>query len=185
MTSPLITLLAYALGLGAGVALLVGLLSGRPPGARGWALAAVAVAVVALGAGLPAKLRDGGYVFDQQRRTYAGTDERAAREKCLNDNGRPDLVEALAFARERMPEQARFYVTSTHSVACIMINLFPRRPVRPADLDPARDWQVLDGTIPAPLQDELPDPGDADPAGRYLVHSPSFVLVRPGEEVAE
>ena len=185
MTSPLITLLAYALGLGACVALVVGLLPGRPPGPRVWALAAVAVPVAALGATLPVKLRDSGHALDQQRQTYAGTAEQTAREKCLNDNGRPDLVDSLAFARERIPEDARFYVASTHSVACMMVNLFPRRPVRAADLDPARDWQVIDRKIPARLRGALPEPGDADPAGRYLVHSPAFVLVRPGEEVTE
>src|SRR5215216_4449601 len=94
LTSSLATLLALLLGLGAAV-LVVGSLLGRSvPDARRWTLAAVVITVVGLGATLPAKLRDTANALDSQRKGYAGTDERTAREKCLKDMNRPDLVDA-------------------------------------------------------------------------------------------
>lgn len=182
MSSPLITLAVLLIGLGAGVLLVASLLRGSSPAVHSWSLAAAIVAVVALGAYWPGKLRGSAQVLDGQRITYAATDERTAREKCLNDMGRPDLVQALAFAREQIPEDAEFAVTTNSpSVACLMINLFPRRPVAVAD--PARHWTVFDRTAPANVvedatrQQRLPEA-----ERRYLTHSPSFILVRPEPE---
>jgi hypothetical protein len=165
--SPLITLFLLVLGLAAGVLLLATLVPWRSPAGR-WALATAIVAVAVLAAHWPGKLRYSGQVLDSQR-ANAGTYERAARERCLHDMGRPDLVEALAFAREQIPEEARFEVkTNSPSSACLTINLLPREPLRAEDFDPSRDWIVLD-RVP---------PDDASSA-RNIVHSPSFILVRP------
>jgi hypothetical protein len=167
LSSPLITLLLLALGIAAGVLLLGSLVQWRSPAGR-WAVAAAIVAVAVLATHWPGKLRYSGQVLDSQR-ANAGTHEQAARERCLRDMGRPDLVEALAFAREQIPEDARFEVrTSSPSAACITINLLPREPLRTDDFDPSRDWKVLD-RVP---------PEDAS-SPRNIAHSPSFILVRP------
>jgi hypothetical protein len=168
MSSPLITFLLLMVGLAAGVLLVGGLVHQRGVAAR-WVGAAAIVAVAVLAAHVPAKVRDSGLVLDAQRTGNAGTSEAAARERCLHDMGRPDLVEELAFAREQIPEDARFRLrTHSPSLACFTINLLPREPVRRRDFDPARDWTILDGVPPE----------DAS-SPRNIVHSPSFILVRP------
>jgi hypothetical protein len=66
--------------------------------------------------------------------------------------GRTDLPADLAFARERMPANATYYArTRSQSVGCLMLNLFPREPVRRGDFDAARDWLILDGVAPSRL----------------------------------
>jgi hypothetical protein len=173
MSSPLVTLLLLVLGLGAGVLLVGGMIY-----PRSWAVAAALLGVTVLGVFLPVRLRDSGRVLQAQRASSAGVYEDEARERCLQDMGRADLVESLAFAREQIPEDARFALT-THSpsLACFTLNLLPREPVRSDDFDPARDWRILDR---AP-------PGRVDPpaTGEVVAHSPSFVLVRPEAAVAE
>ena len=144
MTSPPITLLLLLLGIGAGV-LLVGSLV-QP---RAWALAAALVAVLLLAVYLPVRLRDSGRVLDAQRVSNRGGTEQAARERCLLDMGREDLVQKLALARERIPEDARFRLkTDSPSLACFTLNLLPRQPARTRDFDPTRDWRILDGAGP-------------------------------------
>jgi hypothetical protein len=158
------------LGVGVGVLLVHGLIQTR------WALAAALVAVVLLGASLPARVRESGRILDAQRASNRGGNELAARERCLHDMGRADLVEALAFARAQIPEDARFKLrTNSPSLACFTVNLLPREPVRPADFDPARDWRILDRAPPGKVR---------PPGAGALVHSPSFVLVPP-DTVAE
>jgi hypothetical protein len=95
--------------------------------------------------------------------------------------GRPDLPAALAFAREQMPDGARYYArTRSPSVGCLMLNLFPREPVRSVDFDRARDWLVLDGVAPKELGTaDLRD--QARQTSRQVTGSPadSFVLIPP------
>ena len=175
MTSPLITLLLLLLGLGAGV-----LLVGSVFRTTSWPATAALVGVVLLAAALPVELRESSRVLNVQRVSNAGVSEPAARERCLNDMGRTDLVDALAFAREQIPEEARFSVRTTAlSPACFALNLLPRLPAPPDDFDPARDWTILDHVPPETVG--LPSE-DGAPPGRYLTHSASFVLVRPGAE---
>lgn len=144
MSSPLITLLLLLLGIG-----VAALLVGNSIPARPWALAAALVAVVLLGVYLPVRLRDSGQVLDAQRASNRGGTEQAARERCLLDMARPDLVERLALARDQIPEDARFRLnTNSPSLACFTINLLPRQPVRKKDFDPARDWRILDRAPP-------------------------------------
>jgi len=172
MTSPLITLLLLALGLTVGVLLLGSVVQQRPSAGR-WVVAAAIVAVVVLAAFLPSKVRNSGHALDGQRVAYAGINEPEAREHCLHDMGRNDLVEALAFTRKQMPEDARFRLkTDSPSYACFTINLLPREPVRPGDFDPARDWTILDGAAARA----------APSSPRHSVQSPSFILVRPEAE---
>jgi hypothetical protein len=159
------------LGLGVAVVLVGGLI--QPPS---WGLAAAIVAVVVLGVFLPGRLRDSGRVLDAQRAGNAGENELAARERCLHDMGRPDLVDTLAFAREQLPEDARFLLkVHDGSLACFTLNLLPRQPVRRRDFDPNRHWLVLDRAPPKELR--------SVPAGA-IAHSPSFVIVPPGAGVS-
>jgi hypothetical protein len=174
MPSPLVTLLFLVLGLTAGVLLVGSLVQQRPVSSR-WVVAAAIVGVVVLAAHWPGKLRVSGQVLDAQRAGTAAINEPAARERCLHDMGRADLVDALAFARMQMPDDARFYMeTDSPSLACLTINLLPREPVRRQDFDPARDWTILDGAAAR----------EASTSPRHLVHSPSFILVRPNAEAA-
>jgi hypothetical protein len=139
---------------------------------RSWALAAALVMVVVLGATLPARVRESGRILDAQRVANRGGFEQGARERCLLDMGRADLVEALAFAREQIPEDAHFALTTkSPSLACFTVNLLPREPVRPGGFDPARDWRILDQASPREVRRLAPTGG--------VVHSPSFVLVPP------
>lgn len=186
MTSSLVTSLAYILGLGAAALIVASLLGGERPRAQTWALAAAAVAVAVLAVGWPGKLRDSGKVLNDQRKTYAPTSEPVAKQKCLNDIGRPDLVEALAAARERMPEDAEYVVNSnTPVVPCLIMNMFPRRPLRSVDFDPERHWALFDGTAPEGVTTEAGRQAAlAEPARRYLTVSEALILARPESEVS-
>jgi hypothetical protein len=178
---PAINLLTSLLGI-AGAVLLIGaalvpLWSAR----ERWIAAVAVVTVVVLGVALPGKLRSGLEALDRQHDAYAASYEQLAHERCLRDMGRDDLPDALAFAREQIPEGARYYArTRSQSVGCLMLNLFPREPVRSQDFDSQRDWIVLDGVRPSKLatpalrrQARRTDLRDPDTA------SSTFVLVRP------
>lgn len=145
----------------------------------------VIVVVVAIGATWPYMLRNSVRGLDLQRQAYAGSPERIAREKCLNDASRPDLVDALAFARERMPDDARFRLLSESTILpCITLNLLPRRPAPADDFDTTRDWTIWLQAVPedvvreAVRQQQLPED-----RRRYLAHSSEFILVRPAPQV--
>lgn len=187
MTSSLVTSLAFILGLGAAALIVASLLGGQRPRAQTWALAALAVTVAVLAVGWPGKLRDSAKVLNDQRKSYAATSEPVAKQKCLNDIGRPDLVEALAAAREWMPEDAEYVVSSnTPVVPCLIMNMFPRRPLRSADFDPERHWALFDGTGPEDVKAKAErQAGLNDSARRYLAVSDSLILARPESEVSE
>jgi hypothetical protein len=178
VVGPLITLLAAVCGLAGGVLLVSSLLRPHWPSAPRWLAATSVVALVALGVGLPGKLQASLDALDVKHDTFSSTSESQARERCLRDMGRADLVEALAFARERMGEDARYHaITSAPSLACVILNLMPRRPVREVDFDPARDWIVLDGVAPEQLGGTLGE--RARRANRYVSYSDSFKLLPP------
>jgi hypothetical protein len=149
LNAPAITLAAALLGL-AGAMLLVTTLMVRDVRApRPWVAATTIVVVVVLAVALPGKLHGQLIRLDAQHDAFAATYEQQAHERCLHDMGREDLTAALAFARERIPQDATYHVaTRSPSVACLMLNLFPREPVRRADFDAARDWLILDGVSP-------------------------------------
>jgi hypothetical protein len=179
-------LLSLALGLAAAVMLVAGMVGGRWPAThRSVALALVVVVVVALGAALPSLLRERVYQLNVQRTANSEAAERVARERCLNDIGRPDLVGALAFAREQIPERARFrLVTGSAVVPCVIFNMMPRRPARPQDFDPASDWTLYDRSVPltvarAARRDARRPEGER----RYLAQSSTFVIAVPTDEV--
>ena len=181
MDSPAINLLTAVVGF-AGAVLLVGtLLTPLWPVRQRWIASVAVVAVVVLGVALPVKLKQGLDGLDAQHDAYAASYEQLAHERCLRDMGRDDLPAALAFAREQIPEGARYHArTRSQSVGCLMLNLFPREPVRSEDFDPASDWIVLDNVAPSDLatpalrrqarRTDLRVPGAA---------SPAFILVRP------
>jgi hypothetical protein len=131
---------------------------------------------VVLAAGLPGKLRANLDALGVQRGANAGTYEQEAHERCLHDLGREDLVQALAFAREQLPDDARYYV-HTRSTPCVMLNLFPSEPVRARDFDASRDWLVLDDLAGRDLPDGIAPAARA--ADRRVSFSPSFALVAP------
>lgn len=179
LSSPFVTLLCLALGLGAGVIVLKSLLpdTGRQ---RAWSLAVAVVAFAALAASAPAMLRDRVVGLDQQRKASAGTIERTARERCALDFSRPDLIPALAFVRAQVPEDGRFLLEPVTSLPCITLNLLPRVPVHERRFDPRRDWVVYDqarGSIVSRAQRDLALP-DAE---RRYVTAPglSVVVARP------
>ena len=168
LSSSLTTLLLLLAGLVAGVVILASLL---PRGPRVWLLAAVAAVFVALAAFTPGAAREGARGLDYQRTLNAGTSEIAARERCLNDIGRPELRAAAAFTRERIPEDARFLLRTNSQIRpCFTLNVLPRLPANEDDFDPERDWIVYDRAIPA---------GELENADRDLVYSDTFFLVRP------
>jgi hypothetical protein len=176
--SPLINLFTAACGLTIGVLVVSGMLADRWPVARRWVVATSAVIFVALGVGLPEKLHAQLDLLDGQHDTNSMTYEQQAHERCLNDMGRPDLAAALAFARDKMGDDAHYYAqTSSRSLACIVVNMMPSRPVRLADFDPARDWIVLDGVAPDQLGPELA--AQARQQDRFLSYSDSFRLLPP------
>ena len=172
--------MALVVGLSAAVALVVSVTRDRPVTGRSWLVAVAAVAVAALGATWPAKVRDAAYVLDQQRKAYSGTAEWESRARCLSDMGRADLVSALMFVRSQIPKDARYRLPKSASPACIAFSLLPREPVSHADFDPAADWAIYDRSIPAEVRQaarsEAPLP---ESQRRYLVHSANFVLARP------
>jgi hypothetical protein len=141
-----------------------------------WVAASSLVAVVVLAAGLPGKVRGNIDALDAQRKANAGTYEQQAHERCLHDLGREDLVQALAFARGQLPDDARYYV-ATRSIPCVMLNLFPREPVRAADFDAKRDWLVLDDAAGGDLPARVAPAARA--AERRISFSPSFALIAP------
>lgn len=175
MSGPAIDLITAVCGLGVGVLFVAGMLQRQWATPYRWVAAALLVTVVVLAAGLPGKLRADLDALDGQRKASAGTYEQQAHERCLRDLGREDLVEALAFARERLPDDARYYV-DTPSIPCVMLNLFPSEPVRAGDFDPKRDWLVLDaagGDLPEGIASA------ARAAERRVSFSPSFELIAP------
>jgi hypothetical protein len=186
LTSPLVTMVALLIGLGGAVVILASLLAGRRPRLQTWMLAAVAVTVAALAVTWPAKLRDSANVLNVQRHDFSGTSEAAARERCLNDIGRPDLVEALSVARRYMPPDAEFVVSSNSPVvSCLVVNMLPRRPVRSSDFDPAVHWALFDGTAAEDVRRETERQERlAEPRRRYLAASDAVILARPEDEVA-
>jgi hypothetical protein len=175
---PLISLLAAVFGLAGGVLLVSSLLKPQWPGRRRWVVANSVVVLVALGVGLPGKLHASLDVLDAKHDANSMTYEQQAHERCLQDMGRADLGEALAFARRRMGEDASYYAsTSSPSLACVILNLMPRRPVREVDFDPAHDWIVLDGVAPEQLGGTLGE--QARRADRFVSYSDSFKLLPP------
>ena len=176
MTSPAINLLTAVCGLGVGVLFVAGLLQRGWTTQYRWVAAASLVPVVVLAVGLPGKLKGDLDALNAQRRANAGVYEQQAHERCLKDLGREDLVGALAFVRERLPHDARYYVR-TPSIPCVALNLFPSELVRASDFDPRRDWLVLDRADP----DELPARVEsaARATDRRVEFSPTFALVSP------
>jgi hypothetical protein len=173
LTSPLTTLLILVVGLGVAAVLVVSLLPGWR-GARAWLPATLAVVVTALIATAPGAARDGVRGLQYQRTLNANLAEITARERCLNDIGRPDLVAAVALTRERLPEDARFRLeTGSQIRPCFTLNVLPRLPVPEGDFDPRQDWIIYDCTAPPDVLD------DADPD---LVLDDAFVLVPPEGE---
>jgi hypothetical protein len=182
LSSPVVTLLALVIGLGAAVALVAAITRGRFGGARAWLVAVAVVAVAGLAATWPVDLRDAATGIDEQRKAHAGTAEWEARARCLSDMSRPDLVEALDFARQVMPEDARYRLPTSTSPACLVTNLLPREPVHPANVDPARDWIIHDVAVPPEVrQAAVRDAQLPETQRRFLLHPPNFVLVRPEE----
>lgn len=184
LASPPVGFLFLLIGLAGGVLLAAALLPATVAGVRKWTIALVIVLVGAVGVTVPSMARNGWNALGQQRQAYAGNTEERTREKCLNDFSRPDLVAALRFAREQMPENARFLWRGNSPIACIAFNLLPRRPALPDDFDPDRDWTVFDRAVPedvarAAQRDQRRPVGER----QYLVLTPAFVLVRPRSEV--
>ena len=176
LDSPVITLLAALCGLGLALAVVSALLQPQWPARNRWAVAASVVAVVVLGVALPTKLQGSLNSLNAQRHVYAGTYERQAHERCLNDMGRPDLIGPLAAARKRIGEDGRYYArTTARSIACLIFNMFPSAPVAAPDL--ARDWILLDSVQPEQLEPGLREV--AQRRGIQLRKSPSFILVPP------
>jgi len=176
VTSPAINLLTAVCGLGIGVLFVRSLLQRQRPAQYQWVAAASLVPVVVLAAGLPGKLKGDLDALNAQRVANAGVYEQRAHERCLKDLGREDLVDALAFARARLPEGARYYVR-TPSIPCVALNLFPSELVRAGDFDPKRDWLVLDRADPDELPAEVQSAARA--TDRRIEFSPSFALVAP------
>jgi hypothetical protein len=143
--TPAINLITALCGLAGAMLIASTFIRPESPARRRWVASAVLVVVVVLGVALPGKLRGDLNALDSQHDAYGSTYEQLAHERCLRDMGREDLQAALAFARERIPDDATYYArTRSQSVACVMLNLFPREPVTRSDFDPARDWLVLD-----------------------------------------
>lgn len=184
MSSPLYFLLTALVGLGAAVFLLSDVAKRFRPARDRWILSAAVVGVVVLAASVPGKLHSSTRVLNEQRKLYRETGEDTARARCLNDMNRPDLVESLEFARQTIPGDAGFVVkTSAQSIACIMDNLFPRRPVREWEYDPASHWIVLDAVAPDQVSPDLGAIRDAAlDESRHVTHPPSLILVRPEGE---
>ena len=155
MSSPLITLLLLVLGVGFCMLLANSLIQ-----VRSWVLLAALVGVLLMAVYVPVGLRNSGLVLDGQRTANKGVYEEQARERCLLDMGRGDLVASLGRARAQIPEDARFSLT-THSpsLACFTLNLLPRLPVRQGDFDPTRDWRILDRAPPGKLEVVPPNSG--------------------------
>jgi hypothetical protein len=152
LDAPALNLATALLGLAGAVLLVLTLLVRDGRAGRPWVAATLIVVVVVLGVALPGKLRGQLQGLDAQHDAFASTYEQQAHERCLRDMGRADLATALAFARERIPAGATYYArTRSQSVGCVMLNLFPREPVRRADFDAARDWLILDGVPPSQL----------------------------------
>jgi hypothetical protein len=163
-------------GLAVGVLFVAGMMQRQWATPYRWVAASLLVAIVVLAAGLPGKLRANLDALDVQREANAGTYEQEAHERCLRDLGREDLVQALAFAREQLPDDARYYV-NTPSTPCVMLNLFPNEPVRAADFDATRDWLVLDDVAGGDLPARVAPAARA--AERRVSFSPSFALIAP------
>ena len=177
MSSPALTLLTALCGLGVGVLFVAGIFQRHWAAAYRWTAAASIVAVVVLAAGLPGKLKWQLDLLSGQRKANLNTYEQMAHERCLKDLGREDLVEALAFAREQLPDGARYHVR-TPSIPCVALNLFPSELVPLGGFDPKRDWLVLDRVDP---EGPLPKPiaPAARSADRRISFSPSFALIAP------
>jgi hypothetical protein len=179
--APALHLATALLGLAGAVVVVVSLLARDGRAARPWIAATAIVVVVVLGVALPSKLHVQFDALDAQHDAFASTYEQQAHERCLRDMGRPDLSAALAFARERIPEDATYYArTRSQSVGCLMLNLFPREPVRPGDFDAAHDWLVLDGVSATQLR----APALRERAGHLDLGVPgspseSFVVIPP------
>jgi hypothetical protein len=181
LDTPAIHLATALLGLVGAVVLVTTFLvrDGRTP--RAWIAATSIVVVVVLAVALPGKLRAELDALDAQHDMNGSTYEQQAHERCLRDMGRGELPAALAFARERIPDDATYYVrTRSPSVGCLMLNLFPREPVRRADFDPAGDWLIVDGVEAS----ELGTPALSERAAHEDLAVPgspseSFVVIPP------
>jgi hypothetical protein len=184
VASPLLTLVALVLGVAAAAVLVAALLRERGPDPRNRSLALLAVAVVGCVAIWPSQLRDRAAAVDAQRQSYSGTVERVARERCLGDYSRGDLVGPVGFARDVIPEDARFRLQTDAAVLpCLTLNLLPRRPAPATDFDPSRDWTIFDRVVPGAVRAAI-ERERRLPEGerRYLVFSPAFVIARPTGE---
>ena len=176
MSSPALTLLLTVCGLGIGVLFVAGVLQRHWPVRYRWLAAASLVTVVGLAVGLPGKVKGDLDGLNAQRKANALVSEQQAHERCLQDLGRPDLVAALAFARERLPDDARYYAR-TPSIPCVAFNLFPSELVPAGEFDPKRDWLVLDGLDPEGLPAPLASAARA--TDRRATFSPTFAVVAP------
>jgi len=177
VTSPLVTLI----GLTAGIAIAIAVVRTLWPqrGAAAWTSAAAVVAAAALSVNVLPLLRDRLVELDAERTAYAGTIERLARQRCTLDASRPDLSPALDFARDQIPEDARYRVENTTVLPCIALDLQPRLPVDPDTFDPARDWTIFDLPTPAQLRRAAKDEGLPPAERRFLSTGSGLVLQRP------
>ena len=183
MTSPFYALMASIAGMGVAVALVSSLLAERL-GRQGSLLAGALVAgLVALVALVPANLW-GGTVFhlENQRKASAGKIERVAREQCFNDLSRPEVAPFVAFAREKVPADARFWWSGDRRLLpCVTLNMLPARPA--VERDDSRDWTLVDSASPAVRRALTLDELKPEAERSYLRFSDTQVLARPGTEV--
>jgi hypothetical protein len=176
---PWLRIILLTAGLAGAARLLAPLARGRFDGPPMLAAAAV-LSALALAVPLPAALGDRLWGLDQQRRAGAGVIERTAREKCMLDFGRSDLVGFVEFVKRQMPPDATFALKPAGMLPCLSLNLAPRTPTYGERADPRRDWLIYDREVPdevrraAGRERSLPEP-----QRHYLEFSGSFVLVRP------
>jgi hypothetical protein len=111
--------------------------------------AAAAMALIVLGVPLAATLGERAYGVDYQRRTLSTFIERTAREKCLADLSRPDVVGYVSYIQAHVPPDATYLLAPRSRLGpCLALNLLPRRPVPRGRFDDARDWLILEGRVP-------------------------------------
>ena len=127
--------------------------------------------------GLPGKLKGDLDGLNAQRKANALVYEQRAHERCLQDLGRADLVAALAFARERLPDDARYYAR-TPSIPCVAFNLFPSELVPAGEFDPGRATGSC-STAWIPKGSPAPLASAARATDRRATFSPTFAVVAP------
>ena len=134
---PLLSLLLLTGGVAVGTLVLRAFLPMR------FVKAAAVTAVVLVGVPLAATLGGRAYEVDSQRRTASTFIERTARQKCLADLSRGDLVGFFSgYIEANVPADATYLLAPASTLApCIALNLLPRLPVPRSTFDGAR---VLD-----------------------------------------